>query len=526
MKFFNTSGPMKPEIHYCLPPLARLDKDRVVSLIAQQKYFVLHAPRQTGKTTCMKALVEELNQGGNYHALYVNVESAQAAREDVPAAMRSMLNQISVQARSALKDDFPLDHMEAILARAGPFESLFTILHDWSEATPQPIVLVMDEIDTLIGDTLVSALRQLRTGYVDRPRAFPQSIILCGVRDVRDYRIEGEKEVVTGGSAFNIKDESLRLGNFSAAEIETLYRQHTTETGQRFDDGVWPLVWELTAGQPWLVNALAYEACFRQADGQDRSRPVTVELIERAKEALILRRDTHLHQLVETLKEDRVRRVIEPMLAGELNGDQIPTDNIQYVLDLGLIRRGPNGLEIANAIYREVVPRALTFTQQIKIESIQRPAWYITPEGRLDMKKLLAEFQQFFREHSESWLERFEYKEAGPQLLLQAFLQRIVNSGGDIRREYGLGRKRTDLLITWPYPGGAQRIVLELKLARAAPEKVMAEGLAQTAGYADQCDADEAHLLIFDRRPKRRWSDRIYRRARKHQGRSIIVWGL
>jgi hypothetical protein len=514
MKFFNTSGPIQPDIHYSLPPLSRMDKDHVVSLIAQRKYFVLHAPRQTGKTTCMRALVEELNQRGNYHALYINIESTQAAREDVPAAMRSILNQISVQARSALKDNFPLDHMEAILARAGAFESLFTMLHDWSEAAPRPIVLVIDEIDMLIGDTLVSALRQLRTGYADRPASFPQSIILCGVRDVRDYRIEGEKQLVAGGSAFNIKDESLRLGNFSAAEIETLYRQHTAETGQQFDDGIWPLIWELTAGQPWLANALAYEACFRQAEGKDRSRPVTVALIEQSKEALILRRDTHLHQLVETLKEDRVRRVIEPMLAGELNGDQIPTDDIQYVLDLGLIRRGPNGLEIANAIYREVVPRSLNFTQQIKIESIQQPAWYITPDGRLDMKKLLVEFQQFFREHSESWLERFEYKEAGPQLLLQAFLQRIVNGGGDIRREYGLGRKRTDLLITWPHQQGVQRIVLELKLARTTPEKVIAEGLAQTAAYADQCNADEAHLLVFDRR------------ARKHQGRAITLWGL
>jgi hypothetical protein len=523
MKFFNTSGPMKPDIHYCLPPLARIDRDRVSSLIEQEKYFVLHAPRQTGKTTCMRALVEELNQHGNYHALYINIESAQAAREDVPAAMRSILNQISVQARSALKDDFPLDHMEAILARAGAFESLFTMLHDWSEAALRPIVLVIDEIDMLIGDTLVSALRQLRTGYADRPAAFPQSIILCGVRDVRDYRIEGEKQVVAGGSAFNIKDESLRLGNFSAEEIGALYRQHTAETGQQFDDGIWPLVWELTGGQPWLVNALAYDACFRQAEGKDRSRPVTVELIEQSKEALILRRDTHLHQLAETLKEDRVRRVIEPLLVGGQKAEKIPPDDIQYVRDLGLIGLGQPPT-IGNGIYREVIPRELTWSTQEFL--VQEAAWYITPEGRLDMKKLLAEFQQFFREHSESWLERFEYKEAGPQLLLQAFLQRIVNGGGDIRREYGLGRKRTDLLVTWPHQQGVQRIVLELKLARAAPDKVIAEGLVQTAAYADRCNADEAHLLVFDRRPRRRWSDRIYRHARKHQGRPITVWGL
>jgi AAA-like domain len=396
MKFFNTSGPIQPDIHDCLPPLSRMDKDHILLLIAQRKYFVLHAPRQTGKTSCMKALIEELNQSGKFHALYINVESAQAAREDVAAAMRSILNQIAVQARFTLKDEFPRQRMEAVLATAGAFEALFTILHEWSEAAPRPIVLVIDEIDALICDTLVSVLRQLRTGYADRPAGFPQSIILCGVRDVRDYRMEGEKQLVAGGSAFNIKDESLRLGNFSVEEIEALYRQHTAETGQQFDDGVWLPIWELTGGQPWLVNALAYEACFRQPEGKDRARPVTVELIWRSKEALILRRDTHLRKLVETLGEERVRRVIEPMLAGEINGDQIPADDIQYALDLGLIRRGSNGLEIANAIYREVVPRTLTFTQQIKIESIQQPAWYITPDGRLDMKKTAGGISAIF----------------------------------------------------------------------------------------------------------------------------------
>ncbi|MGH6630246.1 MAG: hypothetical protein ACREB3_10995, partial [Burkholderiales bacterium] len=367
-----------------------------------------------------------------------------------------------------------------------------------------------------------SVLRQLRTGYAGRPRAFPQSIILCGVRDVRDYRMQGAREVVTGGSAFNIKDESLRLGNFSAEEIKALYLQHTAETGQRFDDGVWPLVWDLTAGQPWLVNALAYDVCFRRPEGKDRSRPITVELIEQSKETLILRRDTHLHQLAERLKEDRVRRVIEPILMSGLETEKIPPDDIQYVRDLGLIGLG-QPLAISNAIYREVIPRELTWSTQEFL--VQEAAWYVGPDGRLEMTKLLKEFQQFFREHSESWLERFDYKEAGPQLLLQSFLQRIVNGGGEIRREYGLGRKRTDLLITWPYTGGAQRVVIELKIARSAPDKLITEGLAQTADYLDRSGAPEGHLVIFDRR-RRKWADKIFRRARKYQGHSITVWGM
>jgi len=83
-----------------------------------------------------------------------------------------------------------------------------------------------------VGDILISLLRQIRAGYPDRPRAFPQTVLLCGVWDVRDYRIHnGDNQVITGGRAFNIKSESLRLGNFSHGDVAILYAQHTEETG-------------------------------------------------------------------------------------------------------------------------------------------------------------------------------------------------------------------------------------------------------------------------------------------------------
>ena len=109
-----------------------------------------------------------------------------------------------------------------------------------AEAAAKPLVLMLDEIDALVGDTLLSVLRQLRAGYPDRPRRFPQSVILCGVRDVRDYRIHSgnDKAVVAGGSAFNVKAESLRLGDFSPSETRALLALHTEATGQ---------VWEAAA---------------------------------------------------------------------------------------------------------------------------------------------------------------------------------------------------------------------------------------------------------------------------------------
>jgi hypothetical protein len=224
------------------------------------------------------------------------------------------------------------------------------------------------------------------------------------------------------------------------------------------------------------------------------------------------------------LREERVRRVIQPILAGD-ELLEAPDDDRRFVIDLGLVRKVNGGnLQIANPIYQEIIPRVLAGSAQDSI--VQEAKWYLLPDGRLDTAKLLAEFQQFFREHSESWVERFDYKEAGPQLLLQAFLHRVVNGGGRIEREYGLGRGRTDLLVVWNYAGGVQRIVLELKVLRKSLDKTIADGLAQTLEYGERCNADELHFVVFDRAKRKAWSKKIFRRTRKLRGATIHVWGM
>ncbi|MDI6792688.1 MAG: ATP-binding protein [bacterium] len=521
MRFFNTAGPVRSTDHYCLPPLERLDLPEVLRLIEQKKYFVLHAPRQTGKTSCLLALMDYLNQKGDYRCLYINVKMGQAAREDVYEGISTILSQMASMERAYLNDRFLTGIWKDVLKKNRPNVALNEILTIWAKTSPKPLVLLIDEIDSLI-----SVLRQIRAGYPQRPALFPQSIVLCGVRDVRDYRIHSDRDkaIITGGSAFNIKAKSLRLGNFMQAEVETLYAQHTRETNQRFDPAALNLMWELTRGQPWLVNALAYETCFEIKKGRERSQPITAGMVTEAKENLIVRRETHLDQLADKLREERVRCVIEPILAGQEELDQLSEDDVQYVEDLGLIStRGQ--LRIANQIYQEVIPRVLTYTTQLTIS--QEPAWYIRPEdGRLDIDKLLSVFQEFFREHSEHWVERFDYKEAGPQLLIQAFLQRIVNSGGRIEREYGLGKMRTDLLVIWPYQLGIQKIVIELKILYKSLEKTIAIGLKQTWEYMDRCGACEGHLVIFDRGTEKSWEEKIFQSPESFQDKKIAVWGM
>ncbi|MCL2726277.1 MAG: ATP-binding protein [Polyangiaceae bacterium] len=535
-RHFNTAGPNHPAEHYSVDSFERIHWPEIQQLIDGKKYFVLHAPRQSGKTTLLQAIVERLNGEGRYDALRMNVEIAQAARDDVAMGDRLIATRLIDQADIWFPESWIAREGSSFLTSRQPGALLNGLLTQWARHAPKPIVLLIDEIDSLIGDTLVSVLRQLRDGYIGRPAPFPHSIILCGVRDVRDSRIHTSTgEIITGGSCFNIKTESLTLGSFSESEVRQLYGQHTAETGQVFEESIYSKVMALTGGQPWLVNALARELTEKMLDLRDRSHPITLEEVDEAKERLILRRDTHLDQLVDKLRESRVRRVIEPMLKGGAWDQSVSVEDRRYVADLGLIvEQRPEGARIANEIYREVIPREITSIVESNFAAQVPSTAFHLPGGRLDFRALLTGFQQFYRENSEVWNKRAIYEEAAPQLLLQAWLQRVVNGGGRIEREYALGRGRADLFVRFFYRENGerkeQRFVVEMKVKkeRRSLEATIEEGLKQTAGYADQCHPDEAHLIVVDPTPakERSWEEKVFVQERSAEGRPITVWGM
>jgi len=513
MRYFNTVGVTDPKRHYFLPH--RLNWDQLEEFIEKQYYFILHAPRQSGKTTAIKEFVRHLNQEEKYCALYLSTEIAKVAVNNVAQANKLLAYELLDQVRDTFPNNPIADVIKKLLTdEFFPERLVYEILRAWSEQNQRPLVLFFDEFDGLVGDSLISLLAQFRSGYSNRPNHFPQTICLIGVRDLRDYKIKTKTQEELGilYSPFNIKAESIKLPNFSEEDVHTLYLQHTQETGQQFTDEAIKHAYYLTQGQPWLANALAYQACFR--DVQDRSITITKEIIDRAKEGLILRRDTHLDALVDRLREPRVYNIIDMVISGGMAHLQYSDDDLQYVRDLGLVTR--KGIAVANPIYQEILPRALVYSAQegLPFNSID----YVDSKKNLLAIKLLEKFQQFYRENAEIWLQGSAYKECGPHLIMMAFLQRIINGGGTIHREYGLGRGRVDLLIHWKQ----QRIVIELKIRRG--EKSIIEGLEQTAEYMDEANATEGHLVVFDP-SKKSWDEKIYREQRQEKGKCIEVWG-
>ena len=503
MRQFNTAGPIVPADHYHLPPLQRAGGDTLLRFVEEKKYFIVYAPRQTGKTTTLRALCDALNDRG-FRAVHANLQSARAVSDDLPRAIRAVLTRLASRAKGILDDDYLDREWPGFLDRYGPEAAVEEALIRWAGADSKPLVLLLDEVDALGGEALLCLLDQLRSGYETRPERFPHSIAVCGLRNVRDY-------FTPPASPFNIVAKSLRLDDFTEAEVRALLGQHTGETGQRFTDGAVDEVWRSTQGQPWLVNALAYGACFEDPEGLDRSRDLGPTMIGAARERLILEGPAHFGQIAHRLKEERVRRVLDPILAGADTPADFAADDLRYVRDVGLLATEPP-VRLANPIYGEVIPRLLA--EEVEGRIVHDSTRFVRADGSLEVSALLRAFQSFFQENAEWWLRDTRFHEYGAQVLLQAFLQRVVNAGGHITREHGLGRGRTDLLISWRKAGEPQVFVIECKVRRQRDglDEVVRRGAPQTAGYADRSAAAEGHLLVFDRDERKSREEKVFHR--------------
>ena len=517
-RYFNTTGPCNSQEHYMLPAQARLSN--LQDFIDAKQYFVIHAARQTGKTTMIKDLVRQLNAEGKYYALYCTLESAETipeAEEGIPAIVRTLALSLRYHphlARSPFAEDANIADFNNLLRGS---------LSDLCAELDRPLVIMFDEVDCLSDATLVSFLRQLRSGYVDRADVpFVHSLALVGVRNIRDYRarIRDDRETLRTQSPFNIVKRSLTLRDFAAEEVRALLLQHTDETGQAFRDEVLARVFHWSQGQPWLVNAIAAEIV-EELLGGDPGKDILAEHVDQAVESIILRRETHIDSLLDKLEEERVCRVIQPMLLGELE-DFDPLDpDVQFVLDLGLVRRRNGSLEPANPIYSEVIIRTLNLRDQYAIQQRGGAVGMSSylKDDELEVTRVLTDFQAFWRQHSEIWPKRHHYEEAGPHLVLMAFLQNVLNGEGRSLREYASGRGRVDLCMEVL----GRRYPIELKIRYG--EKSVEEGCRQLADYLERLGCDEGWLVVFDRRSSVSWDEKTYHRTTVVDGRTIHVFG-
>ncbi|MDR1378450.1 MAG: hypothetical protein LBJ36_05305 [Synergistaceae bacterium] len=537
MRHFNIAGPNRESENFSLDPLKRIEYQSIETLITRGQNFSVCSSRQSGKTTFLLALKKKLNQEGKYRCLYCNVEAAQVAGNNTERGIRLVLSRIAQEVEFEFQDFWPYQNFASILEHTGADGALVTLFERWlyKEQPPKPpIVLLLDGIDLLRGETLTSVLRQLRTGQITSPRLFPQSVILSGVRDVRDIDIDiGNNETLLGRSGSDIRERSIVLNNFTQNEIKELCEQYTAESRQVFQENAYPRLFALTGGRPWLVNAILGEAIYEMGFGRDVSRPITFGMIDAAKDHFIARQEIYMNQLTVKLTPPSVRETLFPILVGGGWKKKPSQEDLDYLEDLELIKRSATGWGIPNAIYREIIPKVMGMSLKDELVHIVDRNQFLKPDRRLDFQNIIHVYQKLYCDHFLAWGRRYELEGILAQILLHTFLHYVLGDRGRMECDYALSTGRVDISVGWGYALESgerreERFVVEICLfdVTKSHAAIVHNGVVRVTSYAKPRQAHEVYLIILDEDDSKTWYDRLFQEEHTHDGMLVHVYGL
>jgi hypothetical protein len=513
-RFYNNSGPVNEIDHFCVSPIKRLDTNKVWQLILQRKYFLICGPKQCGKTSYLLALAALINHNNHAKCLYFNVESLRGVQENLEESMRSILFEISSRARDTFGDDYLEDLVPSILQKRGPYQALNELLTQWCKRSDKPIVLLIDEIDTLEGPVITSLLSQIRAGYDKRPALFPQSIVFCATHDVIDKQ-------------FNIKDASLRISFLRREDLDGMFYAYTAKQGVVVAKEAIDKIWKFCSGQPWIISTIAGEIFHEIVPAKGISR-VTPEQVDEAIGNVIAKRGNHIEYMVSQLRDERVKKVLVPILSSGPMGEDLGEQELSYVQELGLVKVDRK-VEFANGLYREIVPRAL-FAPVAYIVNLTGDD-YLRDDRSIDTTRLMRSYQAFFRNHIDRLIRMVDYGDAGYVLVFQALLQKLSDSSVWIDREYGIGQGRVVLKLRKTYPV-RQDVTFILKQAGIWSleryRQLTAQLEAEAVQYAES-DPErhgEIHIVAININPEFSWEGKPQYARKGTDARPVHVWGF
>ena len=499
MRTFTTEGPCDPARHYHLPAAPRFAEG--LGLVDEGAYFLVRAPRRTGKTTTLRALAAALTASGRYAALLSSAEIGEPLGDDLARAEGALLASIRLSA----EHDLPTALRPPPFPDSAEGTRIWTALSSWARVCPRPLVLFFDGADALHGAALRTVLRQLEAGFPHRPAAFPWSIALAGARDFRlDPFSAGDEPLRPGLTGpFTIASFPEALPRFTEPEIRAFYAQHTLETGQPFDDGAIAAACAATAGHPFLVQALGRELVARVP------HPASIEAshVQSAKRHLVDRRTTPIDALAARLADPRVRRVVEPLLAGTALVAKAGEDDIRLARDLGLLAED-DPARVEGDIHRALVPRLLA--QGTARAIADDPARFYKTDGALDVEALLHAFVVFYTTHARHLVAEAAYEGVAPELIFLGYLYRMVEPRGWVDVRWGGSHGRIDVTLRVPLSGGDEQHEAFILISRRKGET---GAKARAVGFLeDVLDAEgltRGTVVVFDRRGKRAAGERV-----------------
>ena len=520
MRRFGTEGRVEPAQHYFVPRTNEIAD--FINRVRAGKYIVLFAPRQTGKTTFFRRVIDVLREGTGTGA-QVEAASHQTVRQNavssipdavyfpirldfqvcrnlsIPEFYTYLSKGVQSQIESVFQKQEGLPSLSQFLD-ATPLTNHISMIDFFRELQRllqnQRIVLMIDEFDGIPQSALSDFLYALRLIYLsDAPRC-PHSIGIIGVKSIN--QLNYDRSV----SPFNIQDE-FRLPNFTLEQVQELIEQYTDEVGQVFAPEVIESIHKQTAGQPVLVNRFA-QILTEELD-IPKNETITMAHFTTAHTQLLRGRNTNIEHLTTNIRKDpRFENILMRIMARDEGIDfNLHNDIIGELATYGVIKEGTDGMcEILNPIYLYCILQAFKpLVNGLEDEYFPEDTSdgfrdYLTPGNSIDMVSLLDNFRDFIARAGFKILQVPDTpQESVGQYLLMAYLDAFVRRiGGMMHIEVQTGRGRMDLIVTH----NQRKYIVETKIWRGT--HYYQSGKRQLAKYLRVEGVTEGFYVVFDHR--------------------------
>ncbi len=479
-------------------------QDYAFLMVEAGDYFIVHRPRQYGKTTLLYGLAEELEKA-DYAVLNISFEGVgDAFFSDEKVFSKGFVKILA---------DYAAYYMpkaaEWLTEQTHQIDSIYSLksmLSDFVQIADKKIVLIIDEVDKSSNNQLfVSFLAMLRSKYLERDR-FPtfHSVVLAGLHDVKSLKLKlRPDEEAKYNSPWNIAAEFKIAMELQVDEIVPMLQDYAQERSVSMDyQAVSEALFYFTSGYPFLVSALC-KIADEDVLPYKSERVLTAFDIEIAADKLIKsdRSNTNFDGLVKNLENDAslYQLVYRIAIENEPFNYNIHDPIINKGILHGIFRNGA-GLNIHNRIYREIIvnymaSKSLTTGQSLPIEATEP---YLMANNALDMRKVLLKFQELMRlEHSK---KDAEFLERNGRLVFLAFLKPIINGKGYAFKEPEISEeRRMDIAVSF----FQHQYIVELKLWRG--KAAHAKGLRQLGDYMLRQQLAEGFLVIFEKTATKSW---------------------
>ena len=504
MRYFNTEGLCRPDEHY----MVRLD-DRLAciknTLIDRKKYFVINRGRQYGKTTTLKALAKYLS--GDYVVLSLDFQ--QMGTEDfVDAATFAhafaniLIEKLEIKGLDDRKELMePL--MEVINRDSNSLKDLFIRLSRMCRNSAQPIVLMIDEVDSASNNQVfIDFLAQLRSYYLARDEMpIFHSVVLAGVYSIKNLKLklrpESEHQY---NSPWNIAADFEINMSFSTNQIATMLNEYEADHHTGMDiQAVADEIYRYTSGYPVLVSFICKRIDERLCGSEAFQFPKDAWSGAGVAEAVknILKMSTPLFEsMVKQLDQySELRTMLENII---YQGIKIPFSPDEKAVSMGLMfgfLAEKNGqVAIANRIFEMYLMNFFMTEEAAKSEVYlrgDRDRVGFIRDNRLDMDLVLKKFVEYFHEICGDKDEAFIEKNGRKFFLL--YLKPIINGTGNYYIEAQTrDSRRTDLIVD--YLG--EQFIVELKIWHG--NEYNARGEKQLTEYLEYFHKDKGYLLSFN----------------------------